>query len=84
MKLAKTIACGAAAVSLAIGTAFAGEGPSGMNDSWSTNEPAMAQEETFILLEPVEVSYYDVYGIDENGDGVTDGYLILEESDTLG
>jgi hypothetical protein len=68
MKLAKSIACGAAAISLAIGTAFAGEGQSGMND---------------ILLEPVEVAYYDVYGIDENRDGVIDGYLFIEESDTL-
>ena len=72
MKLAKTIACGAAALGLAMGSALAVEGQSGMND------------ESFILLEPVEVTYYDVYSVDENGDGVTDGYLFIEESDTLG
>ena len=83
MKLAKTIACGAAALGFAMGSAFAVEGQSGMNDSGSTGEP-MAQEETFILLEPSDVGYYDVYGIDENGDGVIDGYLLIEESDTLG
>jgi hypothetical protein len=82
MKLAKTIAIGATAFGLAAGSALAGEGQSGMNDSGSPGEP-MAQEETFILLEPVDVSYYDVYGIDENRDGVTDGYLFIEESDTL-
>jgi hypothetical protein len=37
-----------------------------------------------MLLEPMDVTYYDVYGIDENGDGVIDGYLFIEESDTLG
>jgi hypothetical protein len=82
MKLAKTIAIGATAFGLAAGSALAGEGQSGMNDSGSPSEP-MAQQETFILLEPVDVSYYDVYGIDENRDGVTDGYLFIEESDTL-
>jgi hypothetical protein len=83
MKLAKTIAIGATAFGLAAGSALAGEGQSGMNDSGSSSEP-MAQQETFILLEPVDVSYYDVYGIDENRDGVTDGYLFIEQSDTLG
>jgi len=81
MKLAKTIAYGAAVLSLAVGTAFAGEGQSGMNSSWSSSEPETAQQETFILLEPVDVAY--VYGVDEDRDGVTDSYLILEESDTL-
>ena len=84
MKLAKTIAIGATAFGLAAGSALAGEGQSGMNDSGSSSEPMMAQQETFILLEPVDVSYYDVYGIDENRDGVTDGYLLIEQSDTLG
>jgi hypothetical protein len=50
MKLAKTIAIGAAFVGLAAGSALA------------------------------EVS--DVYGVDENRDGVIDSYLFLEESDT--
>jgi len=81
MKLAKTIATGAAALGLAVGTAFAGEGQSGMNSGWSPSEPEMANEETIILLEPVEVAY--IYEVDENRDGVTDSYLILEESDSL-
>jgi hypothetical protein len=84
MKLAKSIAIGATAFGLAASSALAGEGQSGMNDSGSSGEPMMAQEETFILLEPMDVSYYDVYGIDENRDGVTDGYLLIEQSDTLG
>ena len=81
MKLAKTVACGAAALGLAVSGALAGEGHSGMNDEWSPSEPAMAQEETYILLEPVDVTY--VYEVDENRDGVTDSYLFLEESDSL-
>jgi hypothetical protein len=80
MKPAKTIAYGAA-LGLAVGSAIAGEGSFGMNDSWSTSEP-MAQEETFILPEPVDVATAE-YGVDENRDGVTDSYLILEGSDTL-
>jgi len=81
MKLAKTVACGAAALSLAVSGALAGEGHSGMNDEWSSSESAMAQDETYILLEPVDVTY--VYEVDEDRDGVTDSYLFLEESDTL-
>ena len=53
-----------------------------MNDG-SPSGP-MAQPETVILLEPVDVATYDVYGIDEDRDGVIDGYLFIEESDTLG
>jgi hypothetical protein len=82
MKLAKTVACGLAAFGLAAGGALAGEGYSGMNDGGSPNESAMAQEETYILREPVDVAQ-QVYGVDENRDGVTDSYLYLEESDTL-
>jgi hypothetical protein len=81
MKLAKTIACSAATLGLAISSAFAGEGQSGMNDR-SPSE--IGHEETFILLEPEDVTYYDVYGVDEDRDGVTDGYLFIGESDTLG
>ena len=85
MRLAKTIAYGAVLLGLATGSALAGEGSFGMNDEASWTEPSpMAQQETYILLEPVDVSYYDVYGIDENGDGVNDGYLFIEQSDTLG
>jgi hypothetical protein len=47
---------------------------------------AVASEGDFevndILLEPATVS--QVYGIDEDGDGVIDSYLYLEESDSLG
>ena len=83
MKLAKTIATGAALFGLATGSALAGEGGFGMNDSGSSTE-SMAQQETYMLLEPADVSYYDVYGIDENRDGAVDGYLFIEQSDTLG
>ena len=82
MKLAKTIAYGAAALGLAVGSAIAGEGSFGMNDNWSMSEPQMAQEETFILLEPVDIAF--VYEVDENRDGTIDSYLFLEESDSLG
>jgi hypothetical protein len=71
MTLAKTIAIGAAAFGLAAGGALAGEGGFGMNDS-------------MIVLEPAEVAYYDVYGVDENRDGIVDSYLLLEQSDTRG
>jgi hypothetical protein len=71
MTLAKTIATGAAALGFAAGSVLAGEGGFSMNDS-------------VILLEPVEVAYYDLYGIDENRDGVVDSYLLLQQSDTLG
>lgn len=64
MKLAKTMAVGAAALGMAAGA-------------------ALAQEETVLLLEPAQVAIYDVYGIDEDRDGVIDSYLLLEESDTL-
>jgi hypothetical protein len=74
MTLAKTIAIGTAAFGIAAGSALAGEGDFRM-------EP-----ETVILLEPVDmdIATYDVYGIDEDRDGVIDGYLFIEESDTLG
>ena len=82
MRLAKTVACGAAVLALAAGGALADEGSFGMNDSWSSSEPQTAQDETDILLEPVDVT--QVYGVDEDGDGVIDHYLFLEESDSLG
>ena len=53
MKLAKTIATGAALFGLATGGALAGEGGFGMNDSGSSTEQMpMAQQETYMLLEP--------------------------------
>ena len=71
MTLAKTIAIGASALGLAAGSALAGEGSFGMNDE-SSGEPA------------VDSVVYDVYGIDQDRDGVIDGYLFIEQSDTLG
>jgi len=71
MTLAKTIAIGASVLGLAAGSALAGEGSFGMNDE-SSGEPA------------VDSGVYDVYGIDQDRDGVIDGYLFIEESDTLG
>jgi hypothetical protein len=68
MNLARSIAIGAAFFGLAAGHVFAAQG----------------DEETTILLEPEDVTYYDVYGVDEDGDGVNDGYLFIEESDTRG
>ena len=29
-----------------------------------------------------ETTYYDLYGVDEDRDGVIDSYLVIEESDT--
>ena len=43
---------------------------------------AQGDEEATIELE--DVTYYDVYGVDEDGDGVNDGYLFIEESDSRG
>jgi len=71
MTLAKTIAIGAAMFGFAAGNALAGERGFSMNGNVT-------------VLEPVEVAYYDVYGIDENRDGVIDSYLLLPQSDTLG
>ena len=84
MTLAKTIAIGATALGLAAGSVFAGEDGFGTNNA-SPGGPE-AQPETILLLEPadVDVATYDVYGIDEDRDGVIDGYLFIEESDTLG
>jgi hypothetical protein len=63
MKLAQSIAIGAAFFGLAAGSAIADQG-----DEENTED----------------VTYYDVYGVDEDGDGVNDGYLFIEESDTRG
>lgn len=32
-------------------------------------------------LESSEMTYYEVYGVDEDRDGVIDSYLFIEESD---
>jgi hypothetical protein len=72
MTLGKTIATAAAVLGVVTGSALAGEGSFGMNDS-----------DSMIPLQPVDVTYYDLYGIDEDRDGVIDGLLLLEQSDTL-
>jgi hypothetical protein len=68
VKLAKSLVIGAAFFGLAAGSAVAAEG----------------DEEATLMIEPEDVTYYDVYGLDEDGDGVNDGYLFIEESDTRG
>lgn len=69
MKLARTMALGAAALGLAAGGALA------QDDRMAMDDPVM---------ETPEVTYYDVYGVDEDRDGVIDSYLFIEESDTRG
>ena len=69
MKLVRTMAFGFAALAFGAGTALA-------------QEDRMAAGDT-LLLEP-EITYYEVYGVDENRDGVIDSYLFIEESDTRG
>ena len=50
-------------------------------DDSSANESA---PESYIVLVPADDGAYDVYAVDEDGDGVADGYLVIEESDTQG
>ncbi len=66
MKLARTITIGAAALGFGAGGALAQE------DRMAMDEP----------LESSEMTYYEVYGVDEDRDGVIDSYLFIEESDT--
>ena len=87
MKLAKTILCGVSALTLATGTAFAGAsldyGASSTDGSFSTSQPSQVYEpEQFVVLEPVDITYVDVYDVDVDGDGRIDGQLLLEQSDT--
>jgi hypothetical protein len=63
MKLTKTLACSAAFLCLAA------------SPVWAEDDPSLEEQETLILLEPVDVQ--DLYGVDEDGDGVAD-YLVLE------
>jgi hypothetical protein len=78
MKLAKTIALSVAAIGFAAGSAMAAEGTLAPDDMRSSTEPMLAQEETYVLFEPVELQV--LYEVDEDGDGMAD-YLILEGSD---
>lgn len=66
MKLARTITIGVAALGFGAGGALA------QDDRTALDEP----------LESSEVTYYEVYGVDEDRDGVIDSYLFIEESDT--
>jgi len=76
MNLSRKIALGAAV----LGIAAAG-GSVAADDSSATNE---SSPESYIVLVPAEDGAYDIYAVDEDGDGVADGYLVIEESDTLG
>ena len=67
MNLARMITIGVAALGLGAGGALAQDDRTAMDD-----EP----------LESSEMTYYEVYGVDEDRDGVIDSYLFIEESDT--
>ena len=85
MKLARTLALGAASLLAASGIALAGEGRSISEDiSQGIEDPSelsLEQSGDLVLLEPV-TGFDALYGVDEDGDGQVD-YLILEESDSL-
>ena len=66
MNLARMITIGVAALGLGAGGALA------QDDRMAMDEP----------LESSEMTYYEVYGVDEDRDGVIDSYLFIEESDT--
>jgi len=72
MKLAGTLACGAATIFCAASIALASDEESSAGGIGSSSPG-----ETLILLEPVEIE--NLYGVDEDDDGLID-YLILEES----
>jgi hypothetical protein len=38
---------------------------------------------SYVMLEPVDVAYVEVYDIDSDRDGKADGQLLLEQSDTF-
>ena len=81
MKLARTLALGAATLCAASGIALASEGSSASQGIEDPSELSFEQGGDLVLLEPV-TGYDALYGVDEDGDGEVD-YLILEESDTL-
>ena len=58
---------------------------SSTGSSMPSYEPTQAPEDTvaFAVSEPMELSYVEVYDIDEDRDGVADGQLFLERSDTF-
>ena len=73
MKLASTVAFGAATIFCATSIALASDADSPSTGGAGSSSPS----ETLILLEPVEIE--NLYGVDEDDDGLID-YLILEES----
>jgi len=81
MKLARTLALGAAGLLAASGIAMASEGSSASQGIADPSELSFEQSGDLVLLEPV-TGFETLYGVDEDGDGEVD-YLILEESDTL-
>jgi len=81
MKLAKTLALGAASLLAASGIAMASEGSSASQGIEDPSELSFEQSGDLVLLEPV-TGFEALYGVDEDDDGEVD-YLILEESDTL-
>ena len=81
MKLAKTLALGAASLLAASGIAMASEGSSASQGIEDPSELSFEQSGDLVLLEPV-TGFETLYGVDEDDDGEVD-YLILEESDSL-
>ena len=81
MKLAKTLALGAASLLAASGIAVASEGSSASQGIEEPSELSFEQSGDLVLLEPM-TGFNALYGVDEDEDGQVD-YLILEESDTL-
>jgi hypothetical protein len=75
MKPAKAFACGAATIFCAASIALASDEESPSAGSGASSETS----DTLILLEPVEIQ--NLYGVDEDDDGLID-YLILEEGAT--
>ena len=81
MKLAKTLALGAASLLAASGIAMASEGSSASQGIEDPSELSFEQSGDLVLLEPV-TGFEALYGVDEDDDGQID-YLILEGSDSL-
>ena len=78
MKLAKTLALGAASLLAASGIAMASEGSSASQGIEEPSELSFEQSGDLVLLEPM-TGFNALYGVDEDGDGEVD-YLILEET----
>jgi hypothetical protein len=76
MKLARTLACGAATLCFAASVALAADSDSSSGGIGASSDPSLEESDTLILLEPVEIQ--NLYGVDEDDDGLID-YLILEE-----